>query len=78
MSGCTRCWKTRKLEDLERENEYLIGLAERLYMGDRTDEAARGVAIYRVVCDLAVNDGRVSREWADGIIAREERQSVAV
>jgi hypothetical protein len=78
MSGCTRCWKARELEELKRENEYLIGLAERLYMGDRTDEEARGVACYRVTFDLAVEAGRLSREEADESIAYQKSLYAAV
>ena len=78
MSGCTRCWKVRKLEDLEQENEFLMEVAIRHYMGDRTDEEARGMAIYRVVCDLAVDSRQLTRVDAEEIVAYQKRLCVAV
>jgi len=78
MSGCTRCWKVRMLESFEKENEYLMEVAIRHYMGDKTDDAARGSAIDRVVFDLAVNAGRLSREDADEVLASRERRFAAV
>jgi hypothetical protein len=78
MSGCTRCWKVRQLKDVEQENEFLMEVAIRHYMGDKTDEEARGVAIYRVVCDLGVNAGRIGRRDADEIVAYQKRLCAAV